>query len=252
MEEADLGLTTMAMGAEEALGGNLANPADYENLFVRFVLHPKIDQKATKEQGRPIYKDVPYVDVRIPGDRTSHIFRPAGDIDRQRWPKHWQAFLDKKEQPQEGTPLEHWPLITRAMVEELKYFNVRTVEQLAYMNDTSIQNFMGIRVWVDRARAFLAVAKKSKEAEEVAHELAKRDNTIMTLEQQVTELRQMVNELAAEKDPVPPPNLTVAPEEQALATEPEGPDETTEALNALATEDEVEPVAEEASEEETI
>lgn len=185
VQEADLSLTQMAMGA----GEGRIDPAQYQNLFVRFVMHPHPDRKETQKQGRPIFKEIPYVDIRTPGDRTSHIFRPVNDLDKQKWPKHWEAFLSKKDQPQEGMPLEHWPLMNRAMVEELKYFGIRTVEQLAHMNDSSAQNFMGIRAWMDKAQAFLAVSKKSSEAEKIALELSKRDREINELREQLKTLQ---------------------------------------------------------------
>ena len=187
MEEAPYDLTSMAMSYAENTGPAI-NPADYEGLLVRFVMQPHHDQGKSREQGRPIFTEIPYVDIKTPGDRTSHIFRPAVEVDKRRWPKHWKAFEDKSATPNEGTPLVQWPAINRALVEELKFFHVHTVEQLAELNDSACQNFMGIREWKERAKVFLEMSKESAEADKLAHELSKRDHEIEALKEQVGEL----------------------------------------------------------------
>ena len=146
-------------------------------------MHPHPNRKESRKQGRPIFDEVPYVDIRTPGDRTSHIFRPAAEIDKRRWQRHWEAFEKGNDvEGHRGTPLSVWPAISRAMVEELKYFNVYTVEQLADLSDTNAQNFMGVREWITRARAFLAQTEGSRQAEALAAELEARDSRISELE----------------------------------------------------------------------
>lgn len=215
LEEADYGMTEMALDPRDQV-----NPADYEKLFVRFVMYPKQDRKASREAGRPIFKEVPYVDIRIPGDRTSHQFRPAGDIDKRRWPKHWEAFESRKQQPSEGTPLEQWPAINRAMVEELRYFNIRTVEQLANISDTNASNFMGIREWQRKAQAFLALSKDSAEAEKMATALSERDARISSLEAQVGDLLKRIDSLLEAKASEKQGPQEQSPEEIEVIREP--------------------------------
>ena len=186
MQEADLSETRMAM---QGLGTRQFNPADYEGLAVRFSMEPWHNKKASKEAGRPIYDDIPFVDIRKPGDRNTRIFRPVAEIDKQRWPRHWKQFLEDGAEAISGTPLEQWPAITRGMAEELRYFNVRTVEELAGMADSACQNFMGIQSLRDRAKAFLAVSQESAEAEQLAAELNKRDAEIAALKAAVAELK---------------------------------------------------------------
>jgi len=159
--------TSMAMQYQDGPGQNI-NPVDYEGLLVRFMLHAHRNPTKSREAGRPIYDEVPYVDVRTPGDRTSHLFRPAAELDKRKWPKHWAAFESRTSGgPVEGTPLEEWPQITRGMVEELKFFNVFTVEALADLNDSAQQNFMGIGIWIQKAQAFLVATDEAKAAEQI-------------------------------------------------------------------------------------
>ena len=69
----------------------------------------------------------------VPGDKCSIVDRPASAEDKARFPKHYAAFQGNNEDLVQGTPLETWPQLTRSQVEEMRYFHVRTVEQLAGM-----------------------------------------------------------------------------------------------------------------------
>ena len=185
--EATMSETQMAYGLVD--DDDRIDPSKFEGLLVKFVMHPKHDLEKSKAAGRPIYEEVLYVDIRAPGDRSNRQFRPAATVDTRRWPKHYQAFLDKGNvEYREGTPLEEWPAISGSLREELKFFNVFTVEQLADLSDTAKQSMMGIQDWVMRAKAFLEVSGKAAEANELAEALEKRDNDIALLTEQVNAL----------------------------------------------------------------
>ena len=63
MQEAEMGTTSLAMSA-----ANGRYNGD-ENLLVRFYMHPAQDKIATKAEGRPIFKDVPYIHIMQPGNK---------------------------------------------------------------------------------------------------------------------------------------------------------------------------------------
>jgi hypothetical protein len=178
--EADLGLTQMAFNAEQGLGGGI-DPSRYENLLVRFMMRPHQSQAKSRAAGRPIFEDIEYVDIQVPGDRTSQIIRPINDQDKLKWPRHYELFKARGEEAKIGTPLEQWPPITPALVQELKHFGVETVEQLANLADSAAQNFMGIQVWVQKAQGWLIQAGDAAEAEKYAEEIQKRDDQIEAL-----------------------------------------------------------------------
>ena len=134
MQEADMGVTSLAMnGPSGRFQGD-------ENLLVRFYMHPAKDSAASKEEGRPIFKEVPYVHIMQPGNKESIIHRKATDMDKQRFAEHFRKFEAREDQEAlEGTPLIEWPGITRSQAEELKFYNVLTLEQLAAMSDTTLK-----------------------------------------------------------------------------------------------------------------
>lgn len=122
----------------------------------------KLEWKS-RQEGRPIFEDREFVRIIIPGDRRSMAVEPVGEAHKARWPREYEAFRAGREAPVEGTPLSEWPvsLMSPARVQELAWFNLRTVEQLAAVNDAQLQNLgLGSRELRERARTWLEVAEK--------------------------------------------------------------------------------------------
>jgi hypothetical protein len=174
--------------------------ADFENgkqaeqdakLLVKFFFKTKEDTSKSAEQGRPVYKDVEYVDISIPGNRGSGVKRPASFKDKQRFPRHYAAFKQRVELPQEGTPLSEWPVISRSMAEELAFHGVKTVEHMADMSDSIASSFMGGQSFKSKAKEWLDRARKDVTESHLAAELDKRDKLIATMQ---TQLDMLTNE----------------------------------------------------------
>ena len=194
--EAEYDVTAMAFDAERSNSGNSGPQAGDERLYVKFFYHPRKNELLSTQEGRPIYEDREYIEITVPGNRDMVVCRPISDIERERFPRHYAAFRNKAAQPNDGTPLNIWPALTKAQVEEMKFFNVHTVEQLAGMSDEQSQKFMGIQNLRTRARAFLEESGKSAAAEKLSSELAKRDEEISALKAQMEEI---LKERAAER-----------------------------------------------------
>lgn len=191
MQEADMGTMNMAMG-----GQNGRYQAD-DNLLVRFYLYPAKDKAATAEEGRPIFKDVPYIHIMQPGNKESIIHRKATDMDKSRFAEHFRKFEAREAQDvMDGTPLIEWPGITRSQAEELKFFNVLTLEQLAGMSDSNTQNFRGMGELKRRAAAYLEMSKDNAGAEALA--LATQRNE--ELEATIADLAQRLKALEADEE----------------------------------------------------
>lgn len=139
--------------------------------------------------GRPIYEDVEYVEIMVPGDKTQTVHRPVRPTDKIEYSKQYQAWKAGHDQhAATGTLLEQWPGISRAQVEELRHFKIRTVEQLAELSDGNAARMGPILALRQRARDFLERAKGNAPLEKMRTELAARDNEIETLKRQVAEL----------------------------------------------------------------
>lgn len=171
-----------------------------ENLLVRFYYEPRPSKTKKHADGRPLIEEVEYISIKIPGDRLGGFSGPATYEYKERFPQHYRAFKQRSEMPLEGTPLSEWPGMTRSQVEEMAYFNVKTIEQLASISDSSAQNFRGIQALKQKAKAYIEAAKEAAPLQKLAEELSKRDETIGVLNQHIEDIERR---LAAVEVPAP-------------------------------------------------
>ncbi len=166
---------------------NQQNKAD-EKLLVKFYIKARPDKETTLKEGRACFKDVEYIDIRIPGSRDG-VGRPATPRDKARFPRHYAAFKERTDgELIEGTMLIEWPLIGRSQAEELSFFNCKTVEQLAGMDDSRCGSFMGIQVLKQKAKEWLERATEEAPAIRLQEELNVRDAKIEEQEAVITDL----------------------------------------------------------------
>ena len=135
-------------------------PGHDDKLHVRFFMRPVIDVEASNEANRPIYKDVPHITIMIPGDKNNIPTSIVDELHKRRFPKHWDMFLRGLKEQIVGTPLRMAPFISESKAEELAYFNIRTIEQLADMPDGNL-SFMGARELKNAAKAYLDKSKSA-------------------------------------------------------------------------------------------
>lgn len=162
-----------------------------KNLLVRFYYKERPDRTKTEELGRPVFKEVAYLEIRAAGHRDIQVCRPASDADKQRFGAHYKAFIDRVEAPVEGMPLSEWPQVTRSQADQLSFLNIKTVEQMASVTDTNISNFAGGYTLRDKAKKWLETA-------DVASILKEKEDLQATIE----ELQVQVAELMTSMEPV--------------------------------------------------
>jgi hypothetical protein len=160
-------LTADESTTEDALSGSQARYRMDDTLLVKFFNHPVQDNVKTEEAGRPIFKEHPYVSIEAPGNRLNRIVRPAMEMDKQRFSRHWRKFLDRESQSMEGTPLAEWGGVTRSQIEEMKFFNILTVEQLASISDSNTQNMRGLQGLKQKAATYLEASDKNAVSNEL-------------------------------------------------------------------------------------
>lgn len=100
---------------------------------------------------------MPSVRVKFPGSDETVI--PVEEKHKREYPEKWAAFTKNLEQPTEGTPLENWPMMTRPIVQELKHFGFRTIEQLAEGLDDAKRKLGPLGVWIKKAKEYLKAAQ---------------------------------------------------------------------------------------------
>lgn len=175
-------------------------------LSVTFYNRPVQNHFKTTKEGRPIFEDMTFVKIFVPGDSTTVIDTVADDSHKARFPMQWAHFTNTHgaDGLTIGTPITQWPAISAAQAEELKALKFSTVEQVASASDAQIQKIgmlagMSPHAFRDRARAFLLAAKDSALPQAQAEELRKKDEQIAALQAQMAELAKTVEGLKPPK-----------------------------------------------------
>lgn len=177
-----------------------ANPADFEDqsresdnkTYVKFYIRPLHDEEASAQEGRPIYHDTEYVEIRTPGNETNIVRRPVSDLDRRRFAAQYRAFKAGEAEQTTGTPLTEVPWITRSQVEELSYLRISTIEILAEVNDDVCTRIPGLFKLKQRAQLYVKQAKEAAPNLELQRKNEELENRLATMENTVKEQAQII------------------------------------------------------------
>lgn len=185
------------------------NPDDL--LWVQFSVKPVQNNFKTLEQGRPIFEDQLWIEIRTPGNALTIIERPADDGDKLRFPRQWAYFQQTHSSDGQnvGTPLTQWPILRPSQIEELKALKFYTVEQVAFASDEQVGRVgmvagMAPLAFRERAKLYLETAKGSalaaQQEEEkkalhdaLAAEKAAREESEKRHAAEMAELRQLLS-----------------------------------------------------------
>jgi len=164
-----------------------------DKLFVQFYKRAVINNFRTSQEGRPIFDELDYVRIIVPGSKDILDVEAETSYQR-RFPKQWERYAANQAQTLSGTPLEVWPQMTVGIVAELKAMNIHTVEQLATIPDVVAGKFQGGQTFKQRAQAFLDAAAGDAQNSKMASELARRDEEIDLLKKQMQDLMASLSE----------------------------------------------------------
>lgn len=166
------------------------------------------DRLQSEAQGHVVFKDVNYITLTMPGGKQvfdaiadEYLAQKRRESIDNRYPKAWIDYFDRayeewkkgNDVPVNGTPIKHWPVVSRAEIAQLAAANVLTIEDLAEANESVLQTIgMGARTMRDKARAWLDQANNAgKVAERVANleeDIRRRDQLIESLGDRLKEL----------------------------------------------------------------
>ena len=167
----------------------------------QFYLKEKENRVKSASEGRPIFDEKEYIKIFIAGDNKTVIDRAVTQNDKERWPDLYSAFKKGIEIPETGTPIRHWPLLTTGKCSELLALHIRTVEDLAALNDNAIKRLgMGGRKLVEQAQLYLENAKSNAPINKLTEENEKLKEDLQAKNVQLNEQQKQINELAAKID----------------------------------------------------
>jgi len=179
---------------------SVPTPNGHDSAIPEFRMQPVKNGFKSEAKGTPVYEDKEFVLIRVPGDRKTEWDGEVTDEHRARWPRHYAAWKANQEAPTEGTPLSEWAAIGRSQVEELRFANVKTVEQLAGLPDDLLTRSVSMGGFELRQRAIrhLQAVQGNAPMEALAAENAAQREKIDAMEKNQADLSARLDALLAQ------------------------------------------------------
>lgn len=183
--------------AQPRVNGTQVTYGDDKGLLVEFVDDAVYQPYESEREGRAIYKNVPFLQIIYPGDKTKKTYRPATEADKMRFKAQWDFFKDGSLAGEQGTPITQWNYLSKSQAMELKHMGFWTVELVANASDQAIGSFMGGMLLRKQAQAFLAETKGDSkitslvaENEKLKEDMKVMTDTIAAMQSQIASLQE--------------------------------------------------------------
>ncbi len=185
--------------------------------YVTFETRAVEDRNASIEKGHYVTKNVDYALITPPfskdcvSQEVSVWLKTMDDnVSAGRLPSRWrdnykqqyEAWKRNEDVPLDGTPIKGWPLLSPAQQANLIAINVRTVEDLAAINDEGQKRYgMGGLDLKNKAQAWL---KSASSLGSVVQENAALKSKVTDQEETIKSLSEQLQELSARLDQLDP------------------------------------------------
>jgi hypothetical protein len=177
-------------------------------LRVRFFLEPFKDEEASANEGRPIFKSVEMVEIRIPGNKDNVVVQRVSKMDpdpRERFPAQYAKFKGGDPQQHVGTMLRKWGILDEAEALSYEAVGIFTVEQLAGMTDAACKQYRGSLGDRQKAQDWLDTAKGAAPVAAARAEVARLREELAALREQLGEITRPAGTPKAKRGPKKPP-----------------------------------------------
>lgn len=176
----------------------IAQYGDDRRAIVFFHKHSVFNEIKSTQAGRRVFDEVDFVSIQHPGEREQKIDRPVQEADKHRWPNQWRAYVEKRDQVVDGTPIDLLFPQHPAVADNFRSVGITTVEQLANLSATGMANVgMGAQEYVNYAKQYLDMAQKGVGFHELQKELSDRDQKIKLQGQQIDALKAQIDAILA-------------------------------------------------------
>lgn len=154
-------------------------------IFVRFYAYEDYNRARSVAEGRPIIDVKDYIEFPRAGE-IDILRRQATEGDKQAHPDAWRAYKESREQMPSGTPVATLFPAHPEIISLLRHFRVHTVEQLAEISDTAVQQIgLGGHEWRARAQELIKASEGSQGFHQLKKQVDDRDATIAKMQQQL-------------------------------------------------------------------
>lgn len=166
----------------------------------RFFMDKRQNRARSEADGVPRFDDVEMVEILIPGDRLNSPVQLVSDVHRKRWPRAYAAFKAGQDGPTNGTPIEQLPGMTAGQAEELRYFKIISVEQLAEMPEGLLMKArpMDGRALQERAKRWVTAAEGNAAEEKLAAENRELKEKMAAMEANQADMQKAIDALTAQ------------------------------------------------------
>lgn len=173
---------------------------------------PRFFKAHVKKSDGSGYLEVEYLELLIPGDSKSSPVHLVDDRLRAQYRPHYKAFLEGQVPPSDGTAIEMWLGKEDPRIHMLHSMHLKTVENVAEMNDTVIAQIgIGGRELKKRAAKFLEIQVDSQAADQIAA----KDDMIKDLLKRLAKLENKGDAEDEDEDKDDPDNsVSLAPKTQ--------------------------------------
>jgi len=183
------------------------NPDD--RLPVVFYSKAVKNEFESAKQGRPIFFDVDMIKIYVPGDDTLVVDTFVREDHKQKWPRQWAHYQNKRSGDQRlvgKTPLTEWPRLTQSQVEELRAMKFFSVDDIANAGDSALQSLgmvggMSPFAFREAAQRFLKVAAGDAQDTKLQQALAAQTQANADLQEQMKAMQAQLAALAAKSAP---------------------------------------------------
>lgn len=185
--------------------------------YVRFETRAVEDRNASIEKGHYVTKNVDYALITPPFSKdcvsqevTVWLKTMDENVSAGRLPSRWrdnykqqyEAWKRNEDVPLDGTPIKGWPLLSPAQQANLIAINVRTVEDLAAINDEGQKRYgMGALDLKNKAQAWI---KSASSLGSVVQENASLKARVTDQEKTIQSMSEQLQELSARLDQLDP------------------------------------------------
>jgi hypothetical protein len=134
-------------------------PAQDDKALVRFYMKP-VKGPVDPTTGLATWTEKEYYETVVPGSRDT-INQPVTVITKQKYPMQYAKWKSNtSSEGVTGTFISETTWISRSQAEELAYFGVKTLEQLAAAPDTLCQKQVGMYELRRKAQSFIEQREK--------------------------------------------------------------------------------------------
>ena len=172
----------------------------HDQTLFRFYQESVEDREQTAQIGSLVFKSVDMVEIRAMGskDFMSKRVDKIKQYDPPMWNRlkaHYEAWQRGQDAPLDGIPLKEWPLISAHHCRTLMEHGVKTVQQLAKINDETMKLIpMEGRKLQQRAEAYLSA---DRTAERTAVQVSDLKEQMARMQAELKAAQDMNAELAA-------------------------------------------------------